>query len=533
MPARAPGLDVRSAPHNIGVVDRIRGASLPLVALLLGVLVALSGGAVIVTAQVALAFFEITAVEHDPAGRIVASIVVPQDVTLDRSRLTALVDGVSQPVADVTQRDPDPLSVVITIDTSGSMLGAPLAAAQQAALDLVAGLSALDRVAVVDFADAPAVASDFTTNRASTSAVLVSLSAGGSTALYDAVGMSAQLLADAGVEPKQLVLVLLSDGEDAGGVSTTGRDQSIASVAATGAAVYAFALGLQADIDYLSALADGTGGGLSEVADEQALRELFARLGSRLGADVSITVVVPPLPIAKHELILRFRAQGEVVETAPFAFDVMNAGLIIANVIGAQAEDRDIFVQLESKVPLASLDVVAMSGGRPLPYVASSGRILIDPWSFDPGPLAIDIEATVRGRLVGRSHARVEVPELEPRLSLQRDDSGGSRRLVVTGQTQGPSPSVLRVLIDGEEVARSDESRLATELPEAGEVEVRLEDGAGRLLRSETLTIEAPVIEQLVVEAAGGGAPPVLPIAVGVLVVLFSGFVVLLRWRQQ
>jgi hypothetical protein len=210
----------------------------------------------------------------------------------------------------------------------------------------------------------------------------------------------------------------------------------------------------------------------------------------------------------------------------------MNAGLIIANVIDAQGEDRDIFVQLESKVPLASLDVVATSGGRPLPYVASSGRILIDPWSFDPGPLAIDVEATVRGRLVVRSQASVEVPELKPRLSLQRDDSGGSRRLVVTGQTQGPSPSVLRVLIDGEEVARSNEKRLATELPEVGEVEVRLEDGAGRLLRSETLTIEAPVIEQPAVEAAGG-APPVLPIAIGTLVVLFSGFVVLLRRRQQ
>ena len=499
--------------------------------MLLGVLVALSGGAVIVTAQVPLAFFEIAAVEHDPAGRIVASIVVPQDVTLDRSRLTALVDGASQPVADVTQRDPDPVSVVIAIDTSGSMIGAPLAAAQQAALDLVDRLSALDRVAVVDFADAPVVASDFTTDRALTSAVLVSLFASGSTALYDAVGTSAQLLADAGAGSQQLVLVLLSDGEDAGGVSTTDRDQSIASIAETGAAVYAFALGLEADIEYLSALAEGTGGGFSEVADEQALGELFARLGSRLGADVSITVVVPPLPIAEHELMLRFFAQGEVVETAPFAFDVTNAGLIVANVIGAQADDRDILVQLESKVPLASLDVVATSGGRPLPYVASSGRILVDPWLFDPGPLAIEIVATVRGLHVGGAEASVQVPELEPRLKLQRDDSGGSRRLVVTGQTQGPSPSVLRVLIDDEEVARSDERRLATELPEAGEVEVRLEDGAGRLLRRATLTIEAPVIEQPVVEAAGG-APPLLPIAVAALVVLFSGVVVFLRRRQ-
>ena len=150
---------------------------------------------------------------------------------------------------------------------------------------------------------------------------------------------------------------------------------------------------------------------------------------------------------------------------------------------------------------------------------------------FDPGPLAIEIVATVRGLHVGGAEASVQVPELEPRLKLQRDDSGGSRRLVVTGQTQGPSPSVLRVLIDDEEVARSDERRLATELPEAGEVEVRLEDGAGRLLRRATLTIEAPVIEQPVVEAAGG-APPLLPIAVAALVVLFSGVVVFLRRRQ-
>ena len=270
-----------------------------------------AAGLAVAAAQLAPVFFEIAAAEHDPSGRVIASIAVPDEVELERGKITALLDGVPYPVFDVTRRAPEPLAVVLAMDVSGSMVGGPLLASQQAALDLVERLNAADRVAVVAFSDAPLVVSDFTPDRDATNATLRSLAAGGATALYGAVDTAAQLLATAGSE--QTVLVLLSDGVDDGGVSTVSREQSVETIIASGAVAYAFALGVQADVAYLGELAERTGGELAEVADGQALAALFAGLGRRLGADVSITVAVPPQQIGEHELTLRFRAQGQYV----------------------------------------------------------------------------------------------------------------------------------------------------------------------------------------------------------------------------
>ena len=502
-------------------------------AVLLGAALAAAGLAV-AGAQLAPVFFEIAAAEHDPSGRVIASIAVPDDVELERGKITALLDGVPFPVSDVTRRDPEPLAVVLAIDVSGSMSGGPLAAARQAALDLVERLNAADRVAVVAFADAPVVFSDFTLDREVTNATLRSLVAGGDTALYGAVDTAAQMLAAAGSQ--RGVLVLLSDGLDDGGVSTVGREQSVDAIVASGAAAYAFALGVQADVAYLGALAERAGGEFAEVTDEQALAAAFAGLGRRLGADVSVTVAVPPQQIGEHELTLRFRAQEEVVE-ARSRFEVTNAGLVSPIITTPGAPEDEILVELAALVPLASLTLEATANGEPLPLIASTGRMLIDPWLFEPGALQIDFRVTVRGALAAAATATVEIPALEPQITLQqRTDDGGARQLVVSGRVQGSTTAVLRVLVDGEEIARSEEPRLIVAEPTGATAEVILEDGAGGLLKSVPLTLAAPAVAPIPAPAATaaeeGGGSAVLLIAAGAAVVLALLGLVLLRRRR-
>ncbi|MDP6605617.1 MAG: VWA domain-containing protein [Dehalococcoidia bacterium] len=242
------------------------------------------------------AFFEIASVEHDPSGRLVASLAVPQAFELQRGRLTALVDGKLRYVREVVQRPPEPISVIVAIDVRGSMIGSPMEAARRAALDLVDRLNSGDQVAVIAFSDEPAVLSAFSTVRSSTVDTINSVSTGGSTALYGAVGSAAELFAQADTDEK--VLVLLSDGLESG-ASVIGRDARIDAIMAAGASVYSFALQLQGEVDvgYLGALADRSGGEFSEVAGEQALGALFASLGQRLGADVAVTIEVAPLMI--------------------------------------------------------------------------------------------------------------------------------------------------------------------------------------------------------------------------------------------
>ena len=443
--------------------------------LLLAALVAVSLAGV-AGAQQITDFFDIAGVDHEPSGSIVAELAVPQGVLLEPGRMTAMIDGVPRPVTGIKTDDPTPLSVVIAIDVSGSMLGSRLAAAQRAALDLIERLNADDRVAVVTFSTEPLVASEFTTNRAVTRSTLSALSAGGATALYGAVESSARLIE--GAETEKKVLVLLSDGEDSGG-STVTRDQSIAAIGGSGAAVYSFALELETDIAvvYLNELATRTEGEFSEVADEQALGALFASLGRRLGADVSITVAVPPLAIGEHEMALRFPVEGEVV-VAEYVFAVTNDGLLSLSVAapagddegegtapaeagqpgeGDEGDEGDV-IRLRSLLPLGSFDLTATVGAEePRAFAATTDRILIDPWAFEPGPLTVVVRAVLGGQPAAEASISVDVPELAPQLTLEREGGGDARVLVASGRAQGVRAPVLRVLFNGEAFASSDE----------------------------------------------------------------------------
>lgn len=479
-------------------------------------------------------FFEIAAVEHDPSGRLVASLAVPPETELVGSRLTALVDGKRRTIANVIQRPPEPISVVIAIDGSGSMAGAPLAEARQAALDLIDRLNAGDRVAVVSFADASQVLSDFTTDRASTIAAIQSVAAAGTTALYGAVDASAALIEDADTD--EVVLVLLSDGVDSG-LTEVDRDESIEAIASSGAAVYSFALQLAGEVDvaYLSELANRTGGEFLQVAGEQALGALFASLGRKLGADVSVTVEVAPMPLGEHQLTLRFITAQQTVES-DFLFEVVNDGLLAATVdqaadaevsvtgsAGATATpaasstasaggegtaepeppDGAIIVRVDSLVDLDSFDVVVTIGEQePMTLFPGSRRFFVDSWAFSPGPLAIELRALLRGTddLVAETSLSVDVEELEPVLTLRRSGSGDSRALLAVGRAQAVTKPVLRILINSLEVVNSD---LLSELQSAAVV--ALSEAASELAEETGVEMEIP--PSLLGRAPSPGSP--------------------------
>ena len=189
---------------------------------------------------------EIISAEHDPRGLITASVAFSDAETLAAGKLLVFIDGVPGRLLAPPSKRVDPVSVVAVIDASGSMSGAPLAAAQAATLDLIDGLKPDDRVALLAFADAPVVLSPLSTDRSLLGDAVSSLTAAGDTALYDAMDAAAELLAR--VDGPRAI-VLLSDGRDSGRVSTVGRDESLAAVNDSGALVYAFALGEEADAD--------------------------------------------------------------------------------------------------------------------------------------------------------------------------------------------------------------------------------------------------------------------------------------------
>ena len=108
-----------------------------------------------------------------------------------------------------------PLDVMLLMDPSGSM-GGRLAVAQRAAVDLLARLREGDRAGLVVFNTAAEFAHPLSEDRDRVAAAVLGTTAGGSTALYEAVYLALKALARAqqSAAVRRQALVVLSDGSD-------------------------------------------------------------------------------------------------------------------------------------------------------------------------------------------------------------------------------------------------------------------------------------------------------------------------------
>jgi Mg-chelatase subunit ChlD len=421
------------------------------IATLAALLIAAMAVAIVVTparAQESVAVLEIVSVEHAPSGLIEAAVNTAS-AELDLEGATAVLDGLPVEVRSLAVERREPASIVIAIDTSGSMSGAPILAAKEAARLLVDRLDAADRVAIVAFATQPIVASEFTINRASTRSTLGILGAGGDTALYDAVTRSVELLEAVSAEAPR-VLVLLSDGRDAAGSADPRRDINVAHVEASGVEVHAFGLGTDVDEEYLRALSAANDGSYSGVATEQALAPLFEALGTRLGASHRVAVDVPPLALGEHTFALRTRTGAGA---SAFVFTVDNAGLLALSE-EPQADADRIVVGVASPVEAARLNLSAHVDGEPVPIV--DGRVLLDPWAYAPGTHAVEIESQAGGGLAARAALTVQVPALPAELATRIDTSTRPATLIVEARGQGPGPYTIVASAAGEELTRGE-----------------------------------------------------------------------------
>jgi VWFA-related protein len=208
----------------------------------------------------------------DQGGRPVAD--------LSSESVTVVVDG--RPVA-VTSLEPAvdeaiPLAIILVVDTSGSMVP-QLGVVQRAALDLVAQLGPADAAAVIAFASEVSTTQPLTSDRAAVEAAIDGLEAVGDTALYDGVVAAAELARDAGFQRR--AVVLLTDGEDFGAVSTVARQGSL-EAGAGAAAFYTIGVGPTVDAEYLDALARGTGGRFFPASTGTEIAEVYSTIEALL-----------------------------------------------------------------------------------------------------------------------------------------------------------------------------------------------------------------------------------------------------------
>lgn len=185
-----------------------------------------------------------------------------------------------------TEAAREPVDVVLVLDTSGSMKGAPLSDALTAARAFVDAMGPEDRTAVVTFAFEPTVRSGFTGDQAQLLSALEGIQATGETAVHDALVRAAGLaVKNAG---RQTAIVLLSDGGDT--VSVTSFQSALGALKSSGASVYAVTLrSKEWDPRALSSLASQTGGRAVAVDDSTRLLSIYEALSEEIRTQYLVT----------------------------------------------------------------------------------------------------------------------------------------------------------------------------------------------------------------------------------------------------
>ncbi len=194
---------------------------------------------------------------------------------------TVLEDGRRQEIAKFELVQDRPLTVGITIDTSGSMIES-LGEARQAAVDFLENVvSPSDQTFAVAFSDKPQLLMPRTSDVGAVAETLEQIGAAGNTALYDAVVTS--LYYFRGVRGRK-VLVLLSDGEDT--ASSIDFKSTLEYARRSGVVVYAIGLGIGRTMvsvrHSLNNLTQETGGRAFYINQAAELRTAYAQIEKEL-----------------------------------------------------------------------------------------------------------------------------------------------------------------------------------------------------------------------------------------------------------
>jgi tight adherence protein B len=134
----------------------------------------------------------------------------------DPALLQITTDG--EPVANLEVRalgeSSVPVRIALVIDSSGSMVGAPLEAAKAAAQAFIDQKRPEDQIAIVTFADEVVVASGFTASNTELTSRISSIVADGETAFNNAIVTTVDLFATSGSDGFIQNAIVLTDGDN-------------------------------------------------------------------------------------------------------------------------------------------------------------------------------------------------------------------------------------------------------------------------------------------------------------------------------
>jgi len=219
-------------------------------------------------------------------------------------------EGKATPIESFEATD-SPLSVMLVLDTSGSML-LKMRDAKAAALKLLDALGPEDRVALLRFSSQVNSVTDFTKDKAAIRSAITAARAEGDTALYDATAAALRKLSGA---TGRRAVILFTDGED--NRSRLSVAQVIKIALAAEAPIYAIAQGTDESKTlrvFLDRLAEETAGRSYFIKAIKSLPDTFRDIFEELSNQYFLTFS-PRDPSSKtwHQIEVKMAKPGLVV----------------------------------------------------------------------------------------------------------------------------------------------------------------------------------------------------------------------------
>ena len=280
-----------------------------------------------------------------------------------------------------------PLGMVLTMDISNTMSPASISGAKDAFSGLIRALRSTDEATLVTISTQVTQVVKPTSDQAALIAGVNGVNPGGRTALYAAVVRSVEY-AKAAPQPRKVIVLVTEGGgrvgEEFGGASgDISRTMALNATATGGAAVFVVGIGKEADVTFLSALAQNSGGQYTSASSGKDVARLYTLISERLRLEYSLTAPLPTgLPAGLHTMTVT--ANGARGQTT-FTTSVAIAAPPPPAFTGLAAELTQKSVVKVTNLPTGS-NVRFLLDGQAVTNPGASDRrsIELDPYKLDP-----------------------------------------------------------------------------------------------------------------------------------------------------
>ncbi len=231
---------------------------------------------------------------------------------LEKQDFRILEDGVPQKLAFFEKSSTTPLSIVLSIDGSGSLLRNERLEKDAAKKFVATLLRPQDQLDLQEFSETVRELTPFTADKSLIAEGLNRLTKGGATALYDAIYLASQSLAATPLtDGRRRVLVLITDGGDDTHTST--YTQAVDQAQRAGIIIYALIIiPIYADAGRntggehaLIQMTQDTGGKFFYIQDAKDLAPAFEQVSEDLRTQYVLGYYAPQVPAKRHSDNLR------------------------------------------------------------------------------------------------------------------------------------------------------------------------------------------------------------------------------------